>query len=767
MLKSNLLRWLARFPFGKLFPFGKFPSAGSGNRWLSLPKPVPSAGSGNRWLSLPKPVPSAGSGNASQMGLLPLLAGVFLALGLWGALALRLPSETGSLELGRPSQISIQARRNVKFISNLRTSAERAKAENRPENLVMESDFSLLSRQRLSLDTLLTSISAVRADPTLNDSEKIQKLSTLPNASLAFSPTLAWSVIALDENGWNGVKMQCLTLYDRAVSQYAYELDQTALQQLQQRSLPYWTSGLAEPQRGVVLFFTTGFLRVNRVLNAQATEQHKREARAQIKPIEIEVLAGQSIIRSGEIVNSEIIELLEATGDLPKQLNWFNLAGLGLIASLLALIFVQYLGTFQPEIMQKTQALLVITTLLVLTALAARFLLPIWAEQPYAFPLATTILILSVIFDSKVALVSAIILSLIIGIIDGNTLTLAATMLLGSATAIFVVRGAERTLTFLLAGVGVAAVTTLTQLAFLLAGSGMLNALDLSALLFFSGLNGGLSAILALGSFNLVGRLAGVVTTFQLMELAHPSRPLLRKLIREAPGTYAHSLAVGNLAEAAAEAVGADALLLRVSAYYHDIGKTVRPFFFTENQLGRENIHNELDPSSSAAIIIDHVVEGLKIAQQHGLPPQVSAFITAHHGTNTVGNFYQLALQQKDSVEIKDFRYPGPRPATKEEGIMMLADTVEATVRSKAQSGKLILTQPKSAEGQSQVNENAQTLEATVNGIIDERIRSGQLNNTALTLHDLVLIKGAFLNTLQGIYHPRTDYAKVQASSLS
>ena len=243
------------------------------------------------------------------------------------------------------------------------------------------------------------------------------------------------------------------------------------------------------------------------------------------------------------------------------------------------------------------------------------------------------------------------------------------------------------------------------------------------------------------------------------MELAHPNQPLLRKLIREAPGTYYHSVSVGNLAESAAEAIEADALLLRVAAYYHDIGKTIRPYFFTDNQTDRENVHDDLDPRISAEIIADHVREGIKMAQAARLPQPIIDFIATHHGTSVIRNFYQIALQREDSVNVEDYRYPGPRPSTREQGILMLADSVEATVRSKAQHGKLLHTRADEHERLQARADGRQTLEDLVGSIIEERLRSGQLDDTPLTLRDLAQIKQAFVTSLQGIYHPRADYA--------
>jgi putative nucleotidyltransferase with HDIG domain len=218
-------------------------------------------------------------------------------------------------------------------------------------------------------------------------------------------------------------------------------------------------------------------------------------------------------------------------------------------------------------------------------------------------------------------------------------------------------------------------------------------------------------------------------------------------------------VAVGNLAEAAAEAISADALLLRVAAYYHDIGKTIRPYFFTDNQMGRENVHNDLDPQTSAQIIVDHVREGVKMAHAAGLPQQIIDFIATHHGTGLIRHFYQQALQLQDSVDQRDFRYPGPRPQTREQGILMLADSVEATVRSKAQNGKLLAVGAHVDAPANGAGAGAQTLDDLVQSIINARVREGELDESPLTMRELSLIKQAFVISLQSIYHPRVDYS--------
>ncbi len=696
-----------------------------------------------------------------------ILAGIVLALGLWAALALPVPGTTiGALEAGRPSPGTFQAPQSAEFESDLRTSEARSQAENRPENLVYTTDRNLPIEQSNAMIDLFDTISSIRSDPSLSETEKQSELTDLPSSSVVISNTLASAILSLDDSAWNTVRSRSLALYERALAEHEYEIDERALQSLQERSLPFWTSNLPRMQRDLVLFFTSSFLRVNRTLDEEATAARKQQARESVEPVVVEVQAGETIVRDGEIVTPEMIEMLEQTGGLPRRLSLLDLGGYAVISVMLSIITMLYLVLLQRDIVRYVRPLMVIIGLIILTLLSARLLLPHWPQYPYAFPLATVVLVFTVVFNSHLALASAILLAVMMGMIGGNSLPLSITMMIGSVVAVFSVRGAERPLTFLLAGAGIALATGIGEIGFWLLQTVSPNWITVGNITFFSAVNGILSSILALGLFNLVGHVSGVVTPLQLMELAHPSQPLLRKLMREAPGTYAHSVSVGNLAEAAAEAVGADALLLRVSAYYHDIGKTLRPYFFTDNQTGRENVHNDLDPHTSATIIIDHVREGIKMAEEARLPQPIIDFIATHHGTHTVSHFYQLALREQDTVDINDFRYPGPTPFTREQGIMMLADSVEATVRAKAQHGQIIARPVHDSGGNGYGGPGgSQTIDQLVGSIIDDRVRSGQLDNTSLTLRDLVRIRQAFVNSLQGIYHPRVEYAPQMVKS--
>jgi putative nucleotidyltransferase with HDIG domain len=259
---------------------------------------------------------------------------------------------------------------------------------------------------------------------------------------------------------------------------------------------------------------------------------------------------------------------------------------------------------------------------------------------------------------------------------------------------------------------------------------------------FAAATSAGGSGIATVGTFAVLGSVFGILTVFQLLELANPSQPLLRRLLVETPGTYHHSLMVGNLAERAAAAIGADPLVTRVAAYYHDIGKLANPLAFIENQAGGENIHDQLDPEVSAAILKQHVVDGIDIAYKSRLPKALIAYIPQHHGTAIMGYFFARAKELAGpggTVDERKFRHAGPKPQSREAALIMLADSVEASVRSLA-------------------SRDEPAIRAMVSRIIEERIADGQFDECDLTLRDLERIKEAFVGQLLGMYHSRVAY---------
>jgi hypothetical protein len=279
---------------------------------------------------------------------------------------------------------------------------------------------------------------------------------------------------------------------------------------------------------------------------------------------------------------------------------------------------------------------------------------------------------------------------------------------------------------------------------FNLPGGNALNTTQIGELMLSGLLNGVFAAGLALIGLFAIGNILGITTSIQLQDLGRPTQPLLRQLLLKAPGTYHHSLMVSNLAEQATERIGADSMLVRVMAYYHDIGKMQRPYFFIENQpVGMDNVHEKLDPQISAKIIISHVTDGMDLAEKYRLPQTLKDGIAQHHGTGLVRFFYYQALEAaKQSGEMIDetkFCYPGPKPQTKETGVLMLADVTETTVRA--------LKPGSTAE-----------IDEIVRKAIAYHLETGQLDECDLTISDLAEIRSAFVDILQGIHHPRIKY---------
>jgi cyclic-di-AMP phosphodiesterase PgpH len=254
--------------------------------------------------------------------------------------------------------------------------------------------------------------------------------------------------------------------------------------------------------------------------------------------------------------------------------------------------------------------------------------------------------------------------------------------------------------------------------------------------------NGALSGLIALGSLFVLGKFFGITTSLELLDLARPTHPLLKLLLVQAPGTYHHSLIVSQLAEQAAQRIDADSLLVRVAAYYHDVGKTREPLSFVENQMDGVNVHDTLEPTASAGIVIEHVPRGIALAKKFGLPERLREFIPQHHGTTLAAYFHRKAIKANEglvAVDDRIFRYPGPKPQSRETAILMLADGVEATTRAE---------RPATPE----------QIRALIDRIVNERLRDGQLDESDLTLRDLQQIKDAFFRVLQGLYHPRVKY---------
>ena len=409
------------------------------------------------------------------------------------------------------------------------------------------------------------------------------------------------------------------------------------------------------------------------------------------------------------------------------------------MAILVAGLLVAYLWRFEPEIWHRNRSVLLFFLGLVVTALVMRIAADraLWA---FVVPTSATVLLIGILLGSGAGAAMAAGLAVLAGIMNRDALDLAVYVLAGGAASLLVLARAERLNAFVRVFAGLFLTNLVVVTAFSLLGARDLTGIaQLWAASFGNAL---LSVVLAIGSFWVLGNLFGIMTVFQLLELANPSNRLLRRLLLETPGTYHHSVMVGNLAERAAETIGADPLLARVAAYYHDIGKMKNPLAFIENQAGARNIHDDLVAETSARIIAGHIRDGIDLGYEHGLPVQIIGFIPQHHGTAVMSYFHDKALREVGGRETRrraDYRYPGPKPQSREAAIIMLADGVEASVRSLDEK-------------------DPETIRAMVDRIVDARVEDGQLDDAELTLKNIAQIKEAFVEQLLGMYHSRIKY---------
>ncbi|SDH95358.1 HD family phosphohydrolase [Proteiniclasticum ruminis] len=491
-----------------------------------------------------------------------------------------------------------------------------------------------------------------------------------------------------------------------------------------------------EAAKNAIKQFVVTLVKPNYFYDEEATARLKEEAENSITPVLIK--KNQTIVKEGDPVNANQLEILSELGYLSESgFNALPYSGLVVAVLSIHLIIVFYLMRFYKVIYDDTKKIALIFLLMNLALALARVMVIISPFiVPYTFlPMLLTILVKKRVGQS-LALYSAVFLSIVTGF---NVQVLLLLMLTSILSVIFINKVEERN-DILKSSFYISVVTFVVSLSlgFLLSNS----VTDSIRNSLFAASGVILSGILVIGFLPLIENTFNVVTEIKLLELANPNHPLLKRLQMEAPGTYHHSIMVGNLAEAAAEELHANSILLRVAAYYHDIGKLSRPQFFKENQIGSKNPHDEISPNLSTLIIINHVKIGLEMAEKAKLPQEIKDLIAQHHGTTLVKYFYLTMknnAEDPDSVKEEDYRYPGPKPKTREAGIMMLADSVEAAVRS--------ISDPTQGK-----------VEAMVYKIFKDKLEDGQLDECDITFSDVSKIRKNFLKTFGSIYHERIEY---------
>jgi hypothetical protein len=553
-------------------------------------------------------------------------------------------------------------------------------------------------------------------------------------------------ILKMSETSWNRVQIEFLALLDQVMRQ----------QRIREEDLTGVRAGisarvaldLGQDEAIVVADLVKRFLRPNVFYDEEATETARHDARDDVAPITRKFRSGEVIVREGNIVSELNVEALDELGLAAQEWDWFDFGLAFLLSSVATLTLGLYLWRFQPDVLATPRLEVLLFVLLALFLLLARALTASGELLPYLFPAAALAMLLTTTVGLPSAAGVMVFIGGVCGWLAGRSLGFALLVTLSGIVGALTLPRYEQTGTIFRAGLISGVAGALTLFAFMtddVRADPVQMALKVGVCLVAGLVSGGLTV----GGLFLLAPLFDLTTTFRLTELSRPNHPLLQRLLREAPATFNHVMMVTSLAEQAAERIGANALLTRVGAYYHDIGKLARPYFFIENQQGLSNPHDRLDPYTSVDVLKGHIRDGLKLAREYRLPERIAAFIPEHHGTTRASYFYRKAVEaaggEADLVDESQFRYPGPAPRSRETLLVMLADGSEAATRARRPS-------------------TPEELTAVVDSIFEQRIMDGQLDNCPITMQELHTVKATYIDLLRGAFHPRVQYPEPKES---
>ncbi|MGE0057183.1 MAG: HD family phosphohydrolase [Dehalococcoidia bacterium] len=678
-----------------------------------------------------------------------LAAAVFaFAIVMFIALLPVVPRGTG-VEEGKVASRTIRAPKDISFTSEALTQRRQDEAAKAVLD-VKTFDENVASQQQAELNLMLTRMrlvlagTAPEARPTaLSQIDKLNISGPSMQLLQNMAPGDFASVEGESRRALGGV------YFNRSFSQ-------EDVQGLREQAVSFVDPFLGREASTLIAELIRPFIISNEVVDTVRTEQQREAARASVAPVQVSFAENQIIVEKDQPITPEAREALleaELIGNIwtPELLG-----GTALLAIVAAITVITGLRVFRPK--AQLRDLILVGGAISIPVFIIKAYLPLILPDDerhflaYILPVSVSSMVLAGFVGAEVALMGAAMIAFLTAFIAVLLLDVTVVGIAGSleiarlalvsgiagAAGVFAVRNAERLAHFLIGGVLVGACTfTILVATWLLDPNRELN--DLAWMLLAAFANGGLSAFISAGIFVTLGSVLGITTRLQLLEMSQLSSPLLLRLQDEAPSTFQHSVIVANLAEKGAHVIGADALVARVGCYYHDIGKLIRPGFFIENQLGGANPHDALDPFDSARIISDHVRDGLALAAEYKVPSRIADFIPEHHGTRLVTYFYRQASKDNPALDPELFRYPGPKPQSRETAIAMLADSTEATVRSSS-------------------DKTPERINALVDQVFNERLVEGELDESGLTLNDIKALAQSFKATLRAVYHPRIEY---------
>ena len=654
------------------------------------------------------------------------------------------------LRSGERAPSTLVAPRTVSYDSAVRTNEVRDEAARAvPDVLVL--DPGIRERQLVALDRQLAEVRRIRADGTLAASARETALRSI--TGVALSPPPAQALAAVTSPELDAMVEESRAALGRILSGSVQESELAAARR---RAVGFLSPLLPPEQAQAVEQLLTPLIVPTLTVDAARTSALRAEARTGQPPVHVSHARGDVLLTEGQPVTAFEIELIGEAGLRSSGARPSDIAAALLIAAMVGVAVGGYLLVAQPAALASGRRRLLFIVLLLLPALVAKLAFPLLLPDHdrqfllYALPIAAAPMAAAGLLDIGAAVLLAALLAGIASFVvaylplaqGDSTMHLEAVragmaIVASSLGGVLVSAQATRLYRYLTAGFAAALGAELALLAIWLidANRGWADLVWIAGVCAVGGL---LTGVIAVGVFVLLSRPFGIVTRVELMELSQLHHPLLRRLQDEAPGTFQHSVLVGNLAERAADRIGANALLVRIGAYYHDVGKLVAPPFFVENG-SEEDPHAALDPLQSTRVILRHVTGGVEIARHEGLPEAVVAFIPQHHGTRLVAFFYRRAAALDAEIDPELFRYPGPRPQTREAALVMLADGTEATVRASNDHSR-------------------ERIREIIETVIRERLEEGQFDECELSLRDLRAVSDSFATTLNAVYHPRVEY---------
>ncbi|EOU1840195.1 HDIG domain-containing protein [Clostridium perfringens] len=633
------------------------------------------------------------------------------------------------LKVGDIPKSDIKAHREI--IDESATEARKKEAEEKVDKQYsLRTDVQKQSEEKIK--GFFSSVEKVLAQ----DKSEEEKAKLIPRAQFKITDEQANKIASMNAQSTKNLESVCIDGLNKA---YEAPIEDGNEQDLKDAKKEYTdfisSSDLSDSEKAIALNFVN-VVEPNFFYDKEKTDELIKETLKQVPPVMIK--KNQIVVSEGEPVTAHQLELLGTLGLLSDSASAICIyIALGVLVIIVMYLQYGYIHKYYTAINKEFSKIVMISILNVFPVILARLF---GMMSNYIIPLACMPMLITLLLNYKISLVFSMLNVILIGGAVGFNPNIIILAILNVVLGGTLLRKMQQRNDILYSSITVAVLSSI--LTFSVGTLTTNNFMEILADSTFAAAGAILSGILTIGVLPFFESTFDIVTNAKLLELSNPNNPLLKKLLMEAPGTYHHSILVANLAELAAEQVGGNPLLARIGAYYHDVGKTKRPYFFRENQFGKKNPHDRLKPEASSKIIISHVKDGSELAKEYNLPKTIHDFIVTHHGETLVKYFYLTVKnnsENPDEVKEEDFKYPGPKPMSKEQGIVMLADSTEAAVRS--------------------INEpTEEKIEKMVNNIIDDKLASGQLDNCDLTLRDISKIKKCFLKALNGIHHERIEY---------